>query len=56
MPPPAPRLPTYLAPFDTMVESLERQVFAHHLCSLPRLVDLTSAFKLLSPLGKLVQS
>ena len=56
MPLPAPRLPTYLAPCDTMAESLEHQVFAHHLCSLPRLVDLTSAFKLLSPLGKLAQS
>ena len=56
MPLPAPRLPTYLAPFDTMAESLERQVFARHLGSLPRMVGLISAFKLLSPLGRLVQS
>lgn len=56
MPLPAPRRPAYLAPFDAMAESLERQVFAHHLGSLPKLVDLTSFFQLLSPLGKLVQS
>lgn len=56
MPLPAPRLPTYLASFDTMAESLERQVFACRFGSLRRLVDLISAFKLLSPLGKLAQS
>ena len=51
---PAPRLPTYFAPFDTTAQPLECQVFARHLSSLPRLIDLVSNF--CSPLGKLVQS